>query len=215
VKRSVLVMVCVGIALDATAAARTQLNGFSQGVRTLQGKFQQSLSDERGTVKDRSSGEVALMAPRQFRWDVLKPFKQHVVADGNAVWVHDVELEQVNVRPQSFDEANSPLAVLLDLQMLDVEFRSKEMGEKNGVETLRLYAKSKNPDFKHCDLAFKGNLLQSMTLLDNFGQRTLIEFSGWRKNPKLDAKLFSFKPPAGVDVVGEIPQEAQIQKIPD
>lgn len=203
------------VASEAHPAARSQLQAFSAGVKTLQGQFQQRLQDSQGAVKDRSSGQVALMAPRQFRWDVLKPFEQHIVADGNAVWVHDVELEQVSVRAQSFDEANSPLAVLLDLQMLDVEFRTLELGVKNGVETLRLTPKTKGADFKHCDLSFKANQLLKMTLLDNFGQQTIIDFSKWQRNPKLPASRFSFTPPEGVDVVGELPEAATIQKIPD
>ncbi len=195
--------------------ARDQLTRFSKEVKTMRGEFSQTLFDANGRKKDQSSGLVALMAPRQFRWDVLKPFEQHIVADGNAIWVYDVDLEQVNVRAQSFDEANSPLAVLLDLAMLDVEFNSAERAKSQGQFWLRLTAKAKNPDFKYADLGFANNTLTTMRLVDNFGQRTEISFAKWLRNPNLPMSLFSFTPPKGVDVVGEVPQSAVIQKVPN
>ena len=42
-----------------------------------------------------------------------------------------------------------------------------------------------------------------MEILDSLGQRTLIEFSRWQRNPRFAASTFKFTPPAGVDVVGE------------
>jgi outer membrane lipoprotein carrier protein len=194
---------------------RTQLETFSKDVTTLKGEFAQTLFDANGRVKDKSSGAVALMAPRQFRWDVRKPFEQHIVADGNAIWVYDVDLEQVNVRAQSFDEANSPLAVLLDLAMLDVEFKVVERPKAEGQIWLRLTAKAKNPDFKYADLGFSNNTLSTMRLVDNFDQRTDIRFSNWARNAKLAASMFTFVPPKGVDVVGKPPESAVIQKVPD
>ena len=195
--------------------ARDQLTSFSNSVKTMRAEFAQTLFDTNGRKKDESTGTVALMAPRQFRWDVLKPFEQHIVADGNAVWVYDVELEQVNVRAQSFDEANSPLAVLLDLAMLDVEFNTIERPKADGQLWLRLTAKAKNPDFKYADLGFSNGTMTTMRLVDNFGQRTDIIFSKWQRNPKLAANLFTFTPPEGVDVVGEVPESAVIQKVPN
>lgn len=214
--RSALVLFFLILSGTADAGpARDQLISFSKGVKTMRGEFAQALFDANGRKKDQSSGTVALMAPRQFRWDVLKPFEQHIVADGNAVWVYDVELEQVNVRAQSFDEANSPLAVLLDLAMLDVEFNSVERPKTAGQNWLRLTAKAKNPDFKYADLGFAKGALTTMRLVDNFGQRTDIAFTKWQRNPALATNLFTFTPPNGVDVVGEVPESAIIQKVLD
>jgi outer membrane lipoprotein carrier protein len=131
--------------LALSGPARDQLTLFSNGVKTMRGEFTQVLYDANGRKKDQSSGAVALMAPRQFRWDVVKPFAQHIIADGNAIWVYDVDLEQVSVRAQSFDEANSPLAVLLDLAMLDVEFSTVERAKSQG-QICRLGLCQQSPD---------------------------------------------------------------------
>ena len=41
-----------------------------------------------------------------------------------------------------------------------------------------------------------------MTLKDKLGQTTELRFLALKRNPALDASLFHFEPPAGVDVIG-------------
>jgi outer membrane lipoprotein carrier protein len=52
-------------------------------------------------------------------------------------------------------------------------------------------------------LGFKNDLLQEMNLVDTFGHQTKIVFSKQLQNPVIETKTFLFKPPKGVDVVGE------------
>ncbi len=44
-----------------------------------------------------------------------------------------------------------------------------------------------------------------MQLLDRLGQVTRLEFAKVERNPRLDPSIFTFVPPAGVDVVGRAP----------
>ena len=65
----------------------------------------------------------------------------------------------------------------------------------------------KNPDeapFEKARLGFSAKGLVRMELNDSLGQRTVIGFSPWRRNPVFAKDLFTFTPPAGVDVVGEV-----------
>lgn len=73
----------------AFAGARQELDTFTRGLKGLDGQFSQQVSDANGRVKERASGRVALSAPRQFRWEYAKPYKQLIVADGKEVWVFD------------------------------------------------------------------------------------------------------------------------------
>ncbi len=199
----------------APGPARQALNQFSGQVKTLSGQFSQTILDANGKTIDASSGLLKLQAPRQFRWDVQKPEPQLVIADGDNIWVYDIELEQVSVRPQSFDESNSPLAVLLDLAMLDQEFIVSEAGKQSGLQWLQLKSRAKEPEFQSAKLGFDKSGLAQMRLTDNFGQRTEIRFSQWRKNTALKAAEFQFTPPEGVDVVGQTAGKASVIGIPD
>jgi outer membrane lipoprotein carrier protein len=43
-----------------------------------------------------------------------------------------------------------------------------------------------------------------MVFKDTLGNRTEIAFSGWERNPDLPAGTFTFVPPKGTDVVGDV-----------
>ncbi|MDH5822722.1 outer membrane lipoprotein chaperone LolA [Luteimonas sp. RD2P54] len=190
---------------SAFAGARDALDSFTSDLEGLDGRFSQQVYDGRGQVKERSSGRVALSAPRLFRWEYVEPYPQLIVADGRRVWVYDPDLEQVTVQPQSTEEQNSPLAVLIEPGRLDRDYRVEEAGSADGLEWLDVAPKGDaETGFQSARLGFDGNVLARMEVVDALGQRTAIAFSGWKKNPEFAAGTFSYDPPEGVDVVGDI-----------
>ncbi|HRG16266.1 MAG TPA: outer membrane lipoprotein chaperone LolA [Pseudomonadota bacterium] len=189
------------------ADARTRLEAFANGLNALSGQFTQTTSDANGSVQEESQGTLALAAPRQFRWQYQDPFPQLIVADGNDVWIHDEDLEQVTVRNQSTEESQSPLTVLVDLSQLDRDYVVQNLKDRDGLSWLGLTSRAKEPPFKRVEIGFDGNGPKRMLLEDLLGNRTEWTFSNWQRNPKLAADTFRFTPPAGVDVIGE-PTEA-------
>ncbi len=186
------------------AGARDQLNQFTRGLQGLEGQFSQQVTDPNGRVRENSNGSVALSAPRLFRWEYVKPYPQLIVADGSTVWVYDPDLEQVTRRAQGSEEQDSPLAALIDPARLDRDFRVEEAGNADGLAWLQLAPRqADNAAFQNARLGFGAAGLARMEILDSLGQRTVISFSGWRRNPTFAAGTFRYTPPAGVDVVGE------------
>lgn len=191
-------------ASTAVAGARDDLNTFTKGLKGLSGQFAQQVYDPQGKLKERSSGQVALSAPRLFRWEYVKPYPQLIVADGKKVWVHDPDLQQVTVRPQGVEEQNNPLAALIDPAKLDAQFVVKELGSAEGLEWLSLAPKQEgDAGFRSARLGFGPSGLVKMHVVDALGQRTDIDFSGWKRNPAFPADTFRYTPPKGVDVIGE------------
>lgn len=189
----------------AFAGARDQLATFTKGLKGLDGQFSQQVFDARGKLKERSSGKVALSAPRLFRWEYVKPYPQLIVADGKTVWIHDPDLQQVSKRPQGAEEQNSPLSALIDPGKLDAQFVVKEAGASDGLEWLTLAPKDDAADasFRSARLGFGKAGLVKMQVVDSLGQRTEINFTGWKRNPAFPAGTFRYTPPKGVDVIGE------------
>jgi outer membrane lipoprotein carrier protein len=187
----------------AAADARAQLDAFSAGLDGVRGSFVQTVYAADGSETETSRGTLALKAPRQFRWEYEAPFPQLIVADGLNVWVHDVDLEQVTVRAQSSEEAQSPLTVLTDLGLLDRQFNVAPLADEDGIAWLRLTSKAEEPAFASCDLGFAGQQLVRMVLRDHLGQRNELRFAQWERNPALDPALFTFVAPEGTDIVGE------------
>lgn len=192
------------LAGTAFAGARDDLTTFTKGLKGLDGRFEQTLYDLDGRVKEASTGRVALSAPRLFRWEYATPYEQLIVADGKQVWVFDPDLDQVTVRAQGPEEQNSPLAALLDPARLERDFKVRDGGEADGLSWLLLSPRdSEQASFSSARLGFRGQVLVRMEVVDTLGQRSELVFSGWKRNPAFDRETFRFVPPAGVDVVGE------------
>lgn len=184
--------------------ARASLDRFTSGLKGLQGQFSQQVYDPNGRIRESSAGQVALSAPRLFRWEYQRPYPQLIIADGSRVWVYDPDLEQVTVRQQGEEEQNSPLAALIDPSLLDRGFLVEEAVGRDGLQWLTITPRQAGDSgFQSARLGFRDDALTEMDVLDALGQRTVIGFSDWRKNPSFAAGTFEFVPPEGVDVVGD------------
>lgn len=211
-------LLCCLSVVSAVAAAdtRAQLDALTRDLDGLEGAFVQRVFDSAGGLREQSSGTVALAAPRLFRWEYKDPFPQLIVADGDRVWVYDPDLEQVTVRQQGLEEQGSPLAVLIDPGELDRRFVVTDAGQRDGLDWLSLAPRQRDGgQIESAWLALDGDQLVRMRLDDQLGQRTEIDFSDWRRNPAFAPDTFRFVPPPGVDVVGEMGQDAQVYPIGD
>lgn len=187
----------------AQAGAIDQLHDFLKNTRTLKADFAQSVIAKNGRKPQQSSGVVAIARPGKLRWEIQKPFPQLVVGDGEKIWIHDPELQQVTVRKAGQAIGGSPAALLSGSNELEKNFTLKEAGEAEGLNWVEATPKVSDSGFERVRLGFSGSDLKAMELLDSFGQTTLIHFSRLERNPALPAATFRFVPPAGVDVVGE------------
>lgn len=214
---SFFMLLLAAAATNATAAgARDRLAAFTQGLKGLDGRFEQRVFDPNGRQTETTRGTVKLSAPRQFRWEVTSPAAQLIVADGDHIWIWDPDLEQVTVRNQSFEEQGSPLTVLIDPTELDRQFTVRDGGQADGLTWLLLTPRK--PDeapFQSAKLGFGTGGLARMEFADALGQRTEIVFSGWTRNPRFAAGTFRFTPPMGADVVGDVSPGAQVTPLGD
>ena len=181
---------------------RMQLERLAAGLETLEARFEQRVIRNDGTLEDLSAGRVWLRQPHFFRWEYGGEFPEVVVADGTSVWIHDVELEQVTVRPQADVASDSPLLVLTDIGRLDEQFEVREAGDFEGMNLLELRPVDPEAEFDRVLLGLEDDTLHLLAMEDAFGLRTEIRFSDVERNQPLDDALFRFTPPAGADVIG-------------
>ena len=200
-----IALATAGFAADAHAGARDDLKTFTNGLRGLDGQFSQQVFDARGKLKESSSGRVALSAPRLFRWEYTRPHPQLIVADGSKVWVYEPDLEQATVRNQGEEEQNSPLTALINPAQLDRQYDvSEEAAPRDGMQWLSLSPKRETEaSFQYAALGFGQGGLARMEVVDAVGQRTVISFTGWKKNPAFANGTFRFVPEKNVDVIGQ------------
>ena len=176
---------------------------FFEQVQSLRAHFTQELVQAGSGTLQRSSGEVVLQRPGRFRWDYREPFRQVIVADGERLWFYDTDLEQVTVKDLEEGLGGTPAALLTSRRPLDESFKLAELPAVDGLARAELRPKARDGNFESIQLGFRGGELESMEIIDSFGQLTRLGFSAVERNPKLDPALFRFTPPAGVDVIGD------------
>ncbi len=101
---------------DARADGLSALEDFLRNVRGGRAEFTQAVTspgrDGQAPRVRNSSGSFEFQRPSRFRFTYRKPFEQTIVADGQTLWVHDVDLKQVTARPQAQALGSTPAAVI-------------------------------------------------------------------------------------------------------
>jgi len=187
----------------ASADALDRLNEYLADTRSLRGHFTQTVNDRNGRKLQSSSGQMVFARPSLFRWTYEKPYAQVIVGDGKKVWFYDPDLEQVTVQRMGQAIGQSPAALLAGSNDIEKHFRLKDGGTHEGLEWLIATPKSGEGTFEQVRIGFRKSQIEILELKDNLGQTSRMNFSQLQHNPALAADLFRFKPPKGVDVIGE------------
>jgi outer membrane lipoprotein carrier protein len=155
-----------------------------------------------------SSGSFEFQRPGRFRFVYKKPFEQSIVADGQTLWMHDVDLNQVTARKQAQVLGSTPAALIAaapDLKALQADFALQAAPDKDGLQWVQATPKVRDGQIQAVRVGLrvteKGNELAVLDILDSFGQRSVLTFTGFELNPAFSADTFQFKPPAGADVI--------------
>lgn len=185
------------------AGAVARMQAFLSRVHSLKADFTQVVLDANLQTIKQSSGTLILKRPNRFRWDYAAPNREIIDADGTRVWMYDVELQQVTVKPLTGTLAASPAVLLAGSNDVQQNFLVKNLGMENGLEWVGVTPKVKDTDFDSVKLGFRGNLVAVMELKDALGNLTRISFSHVQVNPALPDSLFKFTPPPGADVIGD------------
>ena len=187
----------------AQADGISSLKKFYVETNAIKADFHQIVIDNQGQKIQEVYGEMQLKRPNKFKWDYHKPYEQQIVSDGKQVWLYDTELAQVSVRELSKALGSSPAALLAGEDSLEKNFRLVNAFRKDGLDWVSTNPKDSDTGFNKISLAFKNDVLLEMDMIDSFGHQTKIKFSNIVNNPLIDPTTFLFKPPQGVDVVGE------------
>ena len=196
---------CLASLPVSAAEARAQLEAFLRDLSSMSAQFNQRVLDESGKLVENSAGEFFVQRPGKFRWSYTQPYAQEIIGTADRVWLYDSDLEQVSIKPIDDALGNSPALLLVSDRPLDELFEVRDLGEQNAVLWLELKPRNENGAFASFRIGMADGVLRLMELMDNFGQRTQLSFADVNRNPTLKAELFTFTPPPGADVVGDVP----------
>jgi outer membrane lipoprotein carrier protein len=165
-------------------------------------EFKQTLLDDDKNIVQQSRGTLALQRPGKFAWHYTDPFEQYIIADGSELWVYDVELDQVTVKPMDQGLANAPIMILMKQTDISEQFEVNEVGQRKFLYWVELLPHGGDFEYTHIYIGIGDDQVRAMELKDQFGQSTQIVFENLRVGVVHDPATFRFVPPPGVDVYG-------------
>ena len=206
--RRVLFLTGLLLVAPLWAGGLENLDGFIKSTRSGRATFVQTVTappkDGQASRPKVSTGTFEFLRPSRFRFVYKKPFEQTIVADGQTLWLYDVDLAQATARKQTQVLASTPAALIAsapDLRSLEAEFELSNTPSIDRLDWVLARPKAKDGAVQSVRIAFRNGALATLEILDSFGQRSVMQFSQFEANPALEASVFQFKPPAGVDVI--------------
>ena len=188
----------------AVADGYERLDRFFEKVTTFKASFIQVVLDENLLALEESSGLLWIARPGRFRWDYESVHRQSIVADGEVLWLYDVELEQVTRRAQESAIGQTPAVLLSGGQQYRKDYDVTILGRQGAVNWISLVPKVSDGSFAEIQLGFEGETLRLIQLLDELNQITRVTLANVVENEPIPDSVFRFVPPTGVDVISDV-----------
>jgi len=154
------------------------------------------------------SGLLLLRKPGRMRWEYSQPKGKLFVGDGKYLWLFTPEERRAEKwKLEASEDMRAPLAFLLGKLHFDKEFTNLQ-AHPEGPDT-RIKAEPKGEDLPYSAVEFlvtaDDRIRQlKVTRFDN--SILLFDFDQEKLDPPLEAKLFQFQAPAGVQIEDETGQ---------
>jgi len=169
-------------------------------IKTVTATFTQKLYTSESNEPIVTYGKLMVAGGGKFRLEYTKPYEQLYVANGQEFLFYDVDLEQITIKPQTADLANTP-AMILSNPVVFIRNYHVALNEDSYSEEYILTAKTDTSAYNKVLLSFKNTRLATMLIEDSFGQETELDFTQMIYNKKIPDSVFNFTPPKGVDVI--------------
>jgi outer membrane lipoprotein carrier protein len=206
--------VALGLALTGALPAAAQTDGlealenFLRTTRSGRADFTQVVTaparEGQAPRSKQSAGSFEFQRPNRFRFTYRKPFAQTIVADGQTLWLHDPDLNQVTARRQAQALGSTPAALIAtasDLAALRQEFELATAPDRDGLQWVQATPRAREGVLRSVRIGFRGGELAALDIQDSLGQQSALRFGRMEINPALPAETFQFKPPPGADVL--------------
>ena len=197
----------IGLALLMSAASQAvagsldSLDRFYNTVHTYTARFNQVVLDEGLVPIEESSGVMQIARPGRFRWDYEPPNEQTIVGDGTRVWIYDIELEQITVRPQEQSLGRTPATILAGSGDIDTSYDVEDLGIAGSQTWVAVKPRDEDSGFNDMRIGFEGDALRTIELVDGLGQTTRITMTEGIENETVNETRFELIVPEGVDVI--------------
>ena len=197
-----------GCSVDAGVETAKRVQARYDGIRDLSAEFEQE--SQSATFGGRAlmdadvkRGSVVFAKPGRMRWQYADPEPSLVVSDGSTLWIHDIEgATATRLEVTAGYLSGAALQFLLGdgriLESFEVEARAC------GADRVELtLLPREDATYERLGLTARpetGDILAT-SVVDLFGNETVIRFTEVVVNQSPGAERFAFTPPEGVEVI--------------
>ncbi|OIQ47824.1 MAG: outer membrane lipoprotein carrier protein LolA [Gammaproteobacteria bacterium MedPE] len=176
---------------SASMELRNKLNVYNH----FAANFSQTVVDNKGQEIQQATGSMKMSQPNMFRWVTNEPDESVVVSDGQSVWIYNPFVEQVSAMDLDSTMTQSPLWLIANQSdeawlLFDVI--------KNG-DRFEVMPKDAKNLTKKIVMSFSDNKIAELDILDAQGQTSHFVFNNFDYQTAIDADVFTFDMPEGVD----------------
>ncbi len=191
------------------------LGSFLAGTQGARAQFSQVVTSplkvgETAPRTKTTSGSFEFQRPNRFRFFTQKPFEQSIVSDGQTLWMHDPDLNQVTQKPWGVARASTPVMLIASASTvveLEKVFALKALPTSDGLQWVQATPRSNDAQVQKIEIGLRNNAgvpqLEQWVVTDSFGQRAHMSLRNIQVNPKFSGDTFKFKIPMGADVLAD------------
>jgi outer membrane lipoprotein carrier protein len=175
----------------------------------LSARFQQKATNRTLNEDRDASGVFLAKRPGKMRWEYQKPEPRLFVTDGKTLWDYSPADKQVRVQgvaqsltsrvPMSFLAGDCTLRRDFDISL--VENAATRSDPRIRILDLRPKRPEAGIGRMFLEVSVKGFMIEKATVVDAYGNTTVIALTNLKLNSGLSDDQFQFTPPAGVRVI--------------
>jgi len=202
--RKFLLLILSCFFITAYADALKDLSALLAIAHSASATFTQTITDGDGQILQSSTGNMKLVKPGYFWWEIQKPNQQLIIIKNRTIYFYQADLEQLTIRPFNLNETQTPATLLLNANM-DI-LNSQYITHKETDRDLLIFSlipKADNQLLKSIMISFEGDKLVELELADHLDHLTKIIFKNFKLDPSISASQFTFNIPKGTDVIHE------------
>ena len=200
IEAAMIVLVCAPT--YAKNLASSKLYELLGETNSISASFHQKISyDLNKGVAEQFRGDFLFLKPNYLRWVIEPPAAQEIFSNGDKVWIHDLELEQVVVHDFNSDLLATPIMLFSSsIEEINVTYSVTEQKATKQLQHFILKPKSHSSLFTRLELVFFERVISQIIFFSD-DQINAFSFSNTETNfsPALD--LFTFDLPKTAEVL--------------
>lgn len=180
-------------------------------IKTLKGRFVQSLDSKSLGRPLTEEGRFCMKKPARMRWDYDKPEVKLAILDGRDSWLYiPADREVYKGAVEDLEQSGAAALLLAGRVRLDTGFTARRLTPEQagpqgvaGAVAIELKPRRHSEEFDRLILAVEPERVQirRITVIDTLGGRMVFDLFDLDENPVLSDDLFRFDVPSDVEII--------------